>query len=96
METWNKIKSKALERLEQWCVTYKLIGSPDETPRYSQLMRSGETFVLKSTQKELYYELDLTEAENRFLMGADPRKLWELWKETRTEYLSKNHPTINR
>lgn len=87
---------KLLPVLEQWCITYKLIGSQDETPRYSQLLPlDGENYVLKSTQKRLFYELDLSEAENFLLINTDTKTLWAWWKDQRTKYLLENHPTIS-
>ena len=91
----DSIKAKALKALELWAMTFKLIGSPEETPRFSQLMRRGDVYVLKSTQKDLFYDLGLTEEENNLLLYADTRKLWDWWKQIRTEYLLENHKTIN-
>lgn len=81
--------------LEQWVITYKLIGSEDETPRYSQLMRKDGVFVLKSTQKNLFYELDLSPQQIAMLEFSDGNTVWQWWKEQRTKYLLENHPTLS-
>jgi hypothetical protein len=91
------IMIKALAALEQWTITFKIMGNGgDETPRYAQLMmKEDDKYVLHSTQKKLFYDLGLTREENRFLIDMDTDTLWREWKEARTNYLLKNHPTIS-
>lgn len=86
---------KITKALENWCIAYKIIGTPPETPRYSQLMKREGVFTLHSTQKELFYNLELTESENNFLASFEYSDLWEQYKQFRTTYLTTNHPTIN-
>ena len=91
-----EILNKILESLNLWANTYKLIGTQNETPRYSQLMKNydNNNFELKSTQKNLYYTLNLTEAENDFLDSFEHDDLWNQYKEIRTNFLQENHLTI--
>ena len=90
----DQIKAKILPVLNQWAVTFKLIGTDSETPRFSQLLTQGGKFVLKSTQKNLFYNLDLTEAEERYLFLMDSEDRWNWYKQLRTEFLASKHPTI--
>lgn len=91
-----ELLNKILTALNLWANTYKLIGTPNETPRYSQLMiNSNGIFELKSTQKNLYYTLNLTEGENEFLNNIEHNERWNEYKEIRTEFLLKNHKTIS-
>jgi hypothetical protein len=46
-DVWEKIA----EVLEQWCITFKLIGSHNETPRYSQIIPFAD-----SIRRELTFE----------------------------------------
>ena len=93
--------------LNEWCKTFVVIGTPNETPRYSQLFFTdgaegkGEA-QLQSTQKKLYYPIyGLTEEENRFLKRIQiiqqnrSRSLWNQYKEIRTEFLLEYYPTID-
>ena len=90
------IISKAIAALDLWACHFKVIGSRDETPRYAQLMVDDNgVFALRSTQKKLFYDLHLTDAENEFLTHMDFQKRWNTWKEIRTAYLLENHPTIS-
>lgn len=94
------IKAKALKALDLWAEHFKFIGNGgDETPRYSQLMRiddrdSDSPYVLKSTQKRLFYELDLTDAEQKWLSYMDSNERWKAWREMRTAHLLEHHKTI--
>ena len=97
-------KEKMLDALHIWAITYKVVGSPSETPRFSQILRSdfGENedrpFYLKSTVSGIKYKLDLTPDEYKVVLDKQQRldyELWDWWKIARTEYLIKHHPTIN-
>ena len=94
------IKAKALKALDLWAEHFKFIGNGgNETPRYSQLMQlndyeSDSPYVLKSTQKRLFYELGLNEDEHEALRWMDSEKRWKWWREVRTAHLIANHPTI--
>ena len=90
----DQIKAKILPVLNQWAVTFKVIGTDSETPRFSQLLTKDQKFVLKSTQKDLFYNLDLTEAEERYLFLMDSQDRWDWYKQIRTNFLAANHPTI--
>lgn len=98
METIKAIfNDKFTPVLEEWCNTFKFIGVPNETPRYSQVMIEKDTVKLASTQKNLFYIPELTEKEKTIIVNLwldAPNDLWNLWKEHRTEYLLKNHKTI--
>lgn len=95
-----EIKGKFLSALNQWANDFKIIGDGgNETPRYSQIMRHPETdeIVLKSTQKLLFYEVDLTEKEREYMnmvQRHEYTELWNEWKGIRTNFLKQNHPTI--
>jgi len=101
MKIPESVVTKALKALDQWANHFMLIGNgKDETPRWAQLLprRYGEfegEFVLKSTQKDLYYELDLTPAEQRYLSLMDTNERWNQWREIRTKHLIENYKTIN-
>jgi GNAT superfamily N-acetyltransferase len=92
---------KILNKLNEWSVTYKLMGSNDETPRYSQLTYDYDSgrWMLQSTQTNLFYYIDgLTEQEIQilnFIRKTDPNNLWNQYKEIRTEFLLSKHPTID-
>jgi hypothetical protein len=93
-------KQKLLDALEHWCISYKLIGSKGETPRYSQVLNDldeydGKLFYLKSTVSRIRYSLNLTKEESIALLQMDTYKRWAWWKEIRTKHLIDNHPTIN-
>lgn len=85
--------------LKLWCNTFKLIGTPAETPRYSQIMvNREEDVILQSTQKNLFYIPQLTKEEKEIITNAyleDPDGLWQQWKQFRTQYLTENHKTIS-
>jgi len=86
---------------DKWANDFKIIGNGDnETPRYSQLMKlddydSDSPYVLKSTQKRLFYELGLTEEEQFELTNMDANERWKAWKEIRTAHLLEHHNTIH-
>ncbi len=90
-------KEKMIEQLDLWCGMYKIIGSKGETPRYSQILRSGfgldGDYQLKSTISGVCYKLELTKEEERAL--DEHEDTWAWWKSIRTEYLKENHPTIS-
>lgn len=82
-------------------MTFKIIGTPNETPRYSQIYGNSDIyglsteFRLQSTQTELFYDVDLTEEETKIInIVHENLELWNAWKKFRTEFLIKNHPTI--
>tara|TARA_B110000503_G_scaffold137614_1_gene222155 strand:+ start:2104 stop:5778 length:3675 start_codon:yes stop_codon:yes gene_type:complete len=100
----NKIQAT----LNEWCRMYVVIGSNNpyaqETPRYSQIGYDHDTkkWKLYSTQKNLYYFIEnLTNEEENFLMTMHYRyregnnKLWNQYKEIRTEFLLEYFPTID-
>jgi len=101
MKIPESVVTKALKALDQWTNHFMIIGNgKDETPRWAQLLprRYGEfegEFVLKSTQKDLYYELDLTPAEQRYLSLMNTDERWNQWREIRTKHLIENYKTIN-
>jgi hypothetical protein len=92
-----ELTSKILDALDEWAVTFKVIGFPRETPRYSQLMKHEGKFYLISTQKStLMHEIKgLTEEENDFIDEMDHNQRWNEYKEMRTRFLLDNHPTID-
>ncbi len=93
------VVTKALEALDQWANTFMVIGSRDETPRYSQLMNRYDDleggWVLKSTQRNLFYHLDLTPEEHEALTLMNPDERWNQWRKIRTKHLIENYKTIN-
>lgn len=99
MKTENEFKAhilpKCLELLDYWCDVYKLIGTQRETPRYSQLKaEDGKLYIYSTINSDIKYLVcDITEEQEiKFCFGS---KLWEWWKENRTNHLITNHPTIN-
>ena len=93
---------KIQSTLNQWCRTFVVIGTYEETPRYSQLDNRDGKFRLQSTQIQLYYNIHgLTDEENLFLERIQrfklnsSRSLWNQYKEIRTEFLVKHYPTID-
>lgn len=90
---------KFIPVLELWCNTFKLIGTPAETPRYSQIMvNREEDVILESTQKSLFYIPQLTEEEKNIILQAyydNSDGLWKQWREFRTKYIAENHKTIS-
>ncbi len=95
-ETYYK---QALEQLEVYCNTFKLMGTERETPRYSQLFLEendkGYILKLKSTVSNVYYDVCEFIEETDFDEFYFNDNSWATWKEIRTQYLLENHPTIN-
>tara|TARA_R100000951_G_scaffold81310_1_gene69051 strand:- start:265 stop:612 length:348 start_codon:yes stop_codon:yes gene_type:complete len=91
---------QALEQLEVYCNTFKLMGTQNETPRYSQLFLedndddNGYALKLKSTVSRVYYNVCEFEDDDK-LFYLFTRDSWATWKQIRTQYLLENHPTIN-
>ncbi len=89
---------QALELLEVYCNTFKMIGTQNETPRYSQLFLekndNGYVLKLKSTVSRVYYNVcNIEDDDELFYLFTD--NSWATWKQIRTQYLIDNHPTIN-
>jgi hypothetical protein len=93
-------EAKFTAPLNTWCNTFKVIGTPDETPRYSQIYPkyispSQEGYCLRSTVCPVNYSVDLTADEITLLFRAEERQiLWDAWKAYRTQFLITNHKTI--
>lgn len=95
-----EMQTKFLNALNDWAISFKIIGNGgSETPRYSQIMRNKEgVFCLHSTQKSLFFLVNLTEEETEILRRSSAYEfndLWNEWKALRTDFLLKNHPTIS-
>lgn len=89
------VLQKALDALNQWACDFMIVGNGgNETPRYSQLMTREGVFVLKSTQKDLFYDLNLTPEEHDALDNVEHYSRWAQWKEARTAHLLTHFKTI--
>jgi hypothetical protein len=92
------LEEKAIPLLAQWCQTFVVIGSPSDTPRYSQILLDSDEdkYKLQSTiSSGNTIDLDLTEDEFNILRKAHNRNiLWNTWKQMRTEFLEEYFPTI--
>jgi hypothetical protein len=99
LEIENLFNTKIAPLLDLWANTFKLIGTPAESPRYAQIFVdfSAEELSLKSTVSEIAYKIEgLTREELSTLLNLHVNgALWEQWKEFRTAYLLKQHNTIN-
>lgn len=92
-----QVIKKLLEVLDTWCVTFMLIGTSSETPRYSQVMANDDytDWSLSSTVAGIKYEIDWTPEELEFLNKKQwSEDLWGWWKQIRTEHLENNYKTI--
>lgn len=87
-----QVKSKLLDALDIWCQDFMILGTPSETPRYSQVIDK----TLKSTIMDIYYTIDFSLEEMLWIdeMQEDER-LWSWWKQVRTDHLVNNYKTIN-
>lgn len=91
------IKTKGIESLETWCNTFKLIGTPQETPRYSQIRVNDNNEVLLYSTIKNGFEIKLFDVEEREAdkIELNTAEIWQYWKELRTNHLLNNHPTID-
>lgn len=94
------IKIQLEEKLNEHCNMFKIIGTPNDTPRYYNFKNyNSETNILKvgSTQNNgLFFEIDCTKFKNEYqYILLDMAIFWEQFKKFRTDFLNKNHPTIN-
>ncbi len=93
----DQVKKKLLEVLDEWCISFMLIGTPSETPRYSQVMCNDDVsnWRLESTVSSIHYNIDWTKEELNFLYKRQrDQELWDWWKHIRTEHLESNYKTI--
>lgn len=91
MTTEQKVQKKLIDKLDLWCATFITVGTPEETPRYSQLIDKA----LRSTVADVYYDIDFDLDELLWIDEmTDDGELWDWWKKVRTEHLTKNYKTI--
>ena len=98
MSVEERIKSKLIEKLDMWCVTYMMVGTSYETPRYSQVLANEDytSWSLKSTISSVYYNIEWEVDELAWFRSKQiEQSLWNWWRNTRTSYLKTNYPTIN-
>ena len=92
------IKAKLIEKLDMWCVTYMMVGTSYETPRYSQVLANDDytSWSLKSTVSRVFYNVDWEDDELAWFKSKQERQeLWGWWKNIRTNHLVNNYQTIN-
>jgi hypothetical protein len=104
MKPLETAENKLLDQLDIWCITFMIMGTQSETPRYSQIMPLDSfsssydddfKLILKSTVAVIRYDVNFTDEENKALIEMyRESKLWDWWKSIRTQYLVDNYPTI--
>ena len=99
MEILEKYKEQILEKFEQHCQVFKLIGSPEESPSYYNIGRFDKenyTQRFESTQNsKLFFDIEIEGGDYRDFYHMDTNEAWQWFKQVRTNYLIDNHPTID-
>ena len=94
-----KYRTELEQNLYDHCNIFCTIGIPIETPRYynfGEVYENNNIFYLRieSTQSnKLFFDIEITENEFYQLSG-NTQDFWNAFKEFRTEFLTKNYPTI--
>lgn len=88
------IKKELNQEMHKICRLFCIIGTPSETPRYFNFKEfdfDSKKLIIGSTQKnDLFFVIETP--ENYYVW--DVEKFWNQFKEYRTEFLTKNYPTI--
>lgn len=97
MDLITPIRDQLEENMHFHCMTFCLIGTPLETPRYYN--KGGVDFennklTIQSTQRSsLYFTVDIPEGTAAFY--CEPDVFWQQFKEFRTQFLLDHYPTID-
>ena len=93
------VRTQLEEGLHQHCVTFMLIGTRRETPRYfnqGEIDWENQRFKIESTQNSnLFFWVDAPDEDYLWARSTATEEAWRQFRIFRTEFLLEYYPTID-